>query len=157
MTPIALLIAANVAPDAPDRRADAYLFDIQLDILRNGFAPEGLSIEPARWAERHDWTRFGAVLALCAWDYQDRHEDFLARLDDIAALGVPVFNSPATVRWNIRKTYLRDFEERGVPIIPTLWPEHPAASDIQEAFAALGCDDSVLKRQVGGGGRAQER
>jgi len=157
MTPIALLIAANVAPDAPDRRADAYLFDIQLDILRKGFAPEGLSVEPVRWTERHDWTRFGAVLVNCAWDYQDRHEDFLTTLDEIAALGAPVFNSPATVRWNIRKTYLRDFEARGVPIIPTLWPDHPAASDIHDAFAAFECDDVVLKRQVGGGGRAQER
>jgi glutathione synthase/RimK-type ligase-like ATP-grasp enzyme len=157
MTPIALLIAENVAPDAPDRRADAYLFDIQVDILRKGFAPEGLAIETVLWAESHDWTRFCAVLVFCAWDYQDRHGDFLARLDHIAALGVPVFNSPATVRWNIRKTYLRDLEERGVPIIPTLWPERPAAGDIHDAFAAFGCDDVVLKRQVGGGGRAQER
>jgi glutathione synthase/RimK-type ligase-like ATP-grasp enzyme len=158
MTPIALLIAANVASDAPDRRADAHLFDIQLDILRKGFAPEGLGIEPARWTEPGvDWKRFGAVLVNCAWDYQDRHEDFLAALDRFSAMGLPVFNSPETVRWNIRKTYLRDFESRGVPIIPTLWPEHPAAADIRDAFAAFGAEDVVLKRQVGGGARAQVR
>ena len=51
MTPIALMIATNVAFDAPDRRADAHLFDIQLDILRRGFAPEGLAIEPVRWTQ----------------------------------------------------------------------------------------------------------
>lgn len=39
MTEIALLTAANLVSDAPDRRADAHLFDIQLDILRHGFAP----------------------------------------------------------------------------------------------------------------------
>jgi hypothetical protein len=60
-----------------------------------------------------DWTRFGAVLVNCAWDYQDRHEEFLATLDATAALGVPVFNDPATVRWNIRKTYLKEFEAKG--------------------------------------------
>ena len=49
MTPIALLIAKNIASDALDRRADAHLYDIQLDILRRGFAPEGLSVEPVRW------------------------------------------------------------------------------------------------------------
>jgi len=158
MIPIALLIAANVASDAPDRRADAHLYDIQLDILRGGFAPEGLAIEPVRWAQPGiDWKRFGAVLVHCAWDYQDRHEDFLARLDRIAALDVPLFNSPATVRWNIRKTYLREMESRGVAIIPTRWPEHPAAADIREAFAAFGTEDVVLKRQVGGGARAQVR
>jgi glutathione synthase/RimK-type ligase-like ATP-grasp enzyme len=158
MTAIALLIAANVASDAPDRRADAHLFDIQLDVLRKGFAPEGLTIEHVRWAGPGiDWTRYGGVMVNCAWDYQDRHEDFLATLDRIAALGVPVFNSPGVVRWNIRKTYLRDFEARGVPIIPTLWPEHPAAADIREAFAAFGTEHVILKRQVGGGARAQVR
>lgn len=158
MTAIALLIAANIASNAPDRRADAHLYDIQLEILRRGFAPEGLTIEPVRWMDPAvDWKRFGAVLVNCSWDYQDRHEDFLATLDRIAALGVPVFNSPATVRWNIRKTYLREFEAKGVPIIPTLWPERPVAEDIREAMAAFGTDDVIIKRQVGGGARGQTR
>lgn len=158
MTPIALLIAENIASTAPDRRADAYLYDFQLDVLRKGFAPEGFSVEPVSWTGMDvDWKRFGAVLVHCAWDYQDNHEAFLATLDRIAALGVPVFNSPAMVRWNIRKTYLRDFETKGVPVIPTTWPEEPSAADIQNAFATFGCDDVVLKRQVGGGARAQER
>ena len=157
MTAIALLISANLASNASDRRADAHLFDVQLDILRDGFAPRGLSIEPVRWIDPIDWKRFGAVMVNCAWDYQDRHEDFLATLDRIAALGVPVFNSPAMVRWNIRKTYLRDFEARGVPIIPTLWPAQAVAEDVREAMAAFGTDDVVLKRQVGGGARGQTR
>ncbi|HEX5005721.1 MAG TPA: hypothetical protein VFV70_01335 [Hyphomonadaceae bacterium] len=157
MTAIGLLVAANVVSDAPDRRADAHLFDIQLDVLRRGFAPNGLTIEPVRWIHPQDWKRFGAVMVNCAWDYQDRHEDFLATLDRIAALGVPVFNSPDVVRWNIRKTYLREFEARGVPIIPTLWPEQPTAADIREAFAEFGTPDVILKRQVGGGARAQVR
>jgi glutathione synthase/RimK-type ligase-like ATP-grasp enzyme len=158
MTAIALMIAANVASDAPDRRADADLFDIQLDVLKKGFAAEGLTIEPVRWVwPGVDWKRFGAVMVNCAWDYQDRHEDFLATLDRIAGLGVPVFNSPEVVRWNIRKTYLRDFEARGVPIIPTIWPEHPVADDIRKAFAEFGTQDVILKRQVGGGARAQVR
>lgn len=158
MTPVALLIAANVASAAPDRRADAHLFDVQLDVLQKGFAPEGLVIEPVCWTGPDiDWTRFAAVLVNCAWDYQDRHEDFLTTLDRIAARGVPVFNSPATVRWNIRKTYLREMASLGVPIIPTMWPDRPAALDIREAFIAFGTNDVVLKRQVGGGARAQVR
>jgi glutathione synthase/RimK-type ligase-like ATP-grasp enzyme len=97
------------------------------------------------------------VLVNCAWDYQDRHEEFLATLDATAALGVPVFNDPATVRWNIRKTYLKEFEAKGVKVIPTLWPEAPTAADIAEAMRVFGVDDVVLKRQVGGGARAQVR
>lgn len=157
MTEIALLTAANLVSDAPDRRADAHLFDIQLDILRGGFAPHGLTLTPVRWIDPIAWTRFGAVLVNSAWDYQDRHEDFLATLDRIAALGVPVFNDPGAVRWNIRKTYLRELEARGVPVIPTLWPEAPTRDDIVHAMSAFGIEDVVLKRQVGGGARAQVR
>ena len=157
MTEIALLTAANLVSDAPDRRADAHLFDIQLDILRGGFAPHGLTLTPVRWIDPIAWTRFGAVLVNSAWDYQDRHEDFLATLDRIAGLGVPVFNDPGAVRWNIRKTYLRELESRGVPVIPTLWPEAPTADDIVHAMSAFGIEDVVLKRQVGGGARAQVR
>jgi len=158
MTEIALLTAANVISDAPDRRADAYLFDIQLDVLRRGFAPHGLVLTPVRWSDPElDWRRFAAVLVNCAWDYQDRHADFLAALDRMVALGVPVFNDPATIRWNIRKTYLREFEARGVPVIPTLWPEAPMGQDIRHAMDVFGVDDVVLKRQVGGGARAQMR
>lgn len=158
MTPIALLIAANIASDAPDRRADAHLFDFQLDVLRRGLAPEGFSLEPVRWADASvDWSRYGAVLVNCAWDYQDRHEDFLAVLDRMAADGLPVFNPPALVRWNIRKTYLRELAARGVDVIPTLWPERPVAGDIANAMAVFGVDDVILKRQVGGGARGQSR
>ena len=158
MTPIAVLIAANMASGAPDRRADAHLFDIQTDILRDGFGPSGLSVETVRWVEPGiDWKRYGAVIVFSAWDYQDDHQGFLAKLDEITAQGVPVFNPPDLVRWNIRKTYLRDMEQRGVPIIPTLWPEHPAAQDVWDAFGVFGADDVILKRQVGAGARAQQR
>lgn len=158
MREIALLTAANLVSDASDRRSDAYLFDVQLEILRAGLSPNGFALTPVRWSDPGlDWTRFAAVLVNCAWDYQDRHEDFLAALDAIAGLGVPVFNDPETVRWNIRKTYLREIEAKGVAVIPTLWPEAPTAADIVGAMDMFGVDDVVLKRQVGGGARAQVR
>ena len=70
MREIALLIAANLASEAPDRRADAHLFDVQLNILRKGFAPSGFSLPPVRWVEEGvDWRRFAAVMVNCAWDY----------------------------------------------------------------------------------------
>lgn len=158
MTDIALLIAANLASTAPDRRADAGRFDYQLEILQQGFSPHGLKLDACRWTDPAiDWSAFGAVLVNCAWDYQDDHERFLGRLDEISDLGVPIFNSPDMVRWNIRKTYLRELEKRGVPVIPTLWPEAPTAPDIRDAMAAFGTDDVILKRQVGAGARSQVR
>jgi hypothetical protein len=155
---VVLLIAQNLADNAPDRRADAYLFDVQRKIMEEAFVPAGLTLEVARWTEQGmNWGQFDAALLLNCWDYQDRHEAFLARLTEIEAAGVAIFNPLDLVRWNIRKTYLRDFESKGVAIIPTLWPEDPQASDVLAAFERLGCDEVVLKRQVGGGARGQSR
>lgn len=155
---IALLTAANLMSGASDRRLDAHLFDVQFRILSDGLAPHGFALTPVPWIDQApDWKRFAAVLVNCAWDYQDNHEDFLSTLDGIAAMGIPVFNDPATVRWNIRKTYLRELEAKGVPIIPTLWPEAPTDADITSAMNAFGIDDVILKRQIGGGARAQVR
>lgn len=155
---VALLIARNLADNAPDRRADAYLFDVQRKNMEAAFIPAGLTLDVVRWTEPGmNWARFDAALVLNCWDYQDRHDAFLARLAEIEAAGVRVFNPLKLVRWNIRKTYLRDLESRGVAIIPTLWPESAQAGDIQEAFDKFGCDEVVLKRQVGGGARGQMR
>ncbi len=155
---IALLTAANLMSGAPDRRLDAHLFDVQFRILSDGLAPHGFALTPVRWIDPAlDWKRFAAVLVNCAWDYQDNHDGFLSTLDHIAAMGIPVFNDPATIRWNIRKTYLRDLEAKGVPIISTLWLEAPTGADISTAMEAFGADDVILKRQVGGGARAQVR
>lgn len=155
---VALLIAANLASEAPDRRADACLFDLERRALEAAFGPAGLTLETVRWSEDGvDWGRFDAALLLACWDYQDRHDAFLARLDEIAAAGVAIFNPLDLVRWNIRKTYLRDLEARGVPIVPTLWVEAPEAADLHAAFTAFGCDDIVLKRQHGAGAKGQAR
>jgi hypothetical protein len=155
---VALLIAQNLADNAPDRRADAYLFDVQRKIMEEAFVPAGLTLEVVRWTERDmNWGQFDAALVLNCWDYQDRHDAFLVRLAEIETAGVAIFNPLDLIRWNIRKTYLRDFESKGVAIVPTLWPETPTAADIHAAFTAFDCDEVVLKRQVGGGARAPAR
>ncbi len=153
---IALLTAANLVPDAPNRRADAFLFDIELKMLAEAFAAEGMTLEARRWSDDDLGPDLAGALVLTAWDYQDAPGDFLATLDRVQAAGAPVFNPPGLVRWNIRKTYLRELADRGVATIPTLWPDQPARADVEAAFAAFGADRVVLKRQVGAGARAQQ-
>ncbi len=158
MKRIALLISDNLASDAPDRRKDASEFDREVFILQSAAAPLGLDIEPVRWTDPFAGLEsYDAVLVLAVWDYQDDPQGFLALVGDLAGLGVKVLNPPALIRWNIRKTYLRELAEKGAPVVPTLWPEAPVAADIAAAFDALSTDEVVLKRQVGAGSRAQQR
>jgi glutathione synthase/RimK-type ligase-like ATP-grasp enzyme len=161
MQRIALLTAHTAPLDAALRRALDQLLAEEFEVMAAPLAEQGLQLESVPWApaesEGTDWSRYAAVLVKSAWDYQDKADGFLSLLDTIAGQGAPVFNDPALVRWNIRKTYLDDFAARGVPVVPSLWAEQPTAADLRAAFEAFDTNEIVLKPQIGGGARGQTR
>jgi glutathione synthase/RimK-type ligase-like ATP-grasp enzyme len=89
------------------------------------------------------------------WNYQDKAEAFLARLEELDACGIQVCNPPDLVRWNANKTYLRKLEEAGARIIPTLWQGVVGRTEVAEAFYYFDCEQLVVKRQVGAGAEGQ--
>lgn len=73
--------------------------------------------EPVVWDSAADWDAFDLVVVSSTWDYSLRLEEFLAW-----ARSVPRLANPADVlAWNTDKTYLRDLERAGVPVVPTQW------------------------------------
>ncbi len=84
------------------------------------------------------------------WDYPPKLQLFLETLDRLNEIA-PVYNSPALVRWNIEKTYLKALDEAGAPSIPTLWADKADAEAIAAGFDRFGGDKIVVKPLVGGG------
>ncbi|MBC2777544.1 hypothetical protein H6P80_07905 [Parasphingopyxis sp. GrpM-11] len=125
--------------------------------LDTGFAPHGAEIVPVSWDdEQADWSAFDAALIGSTWDYPDRLGEFLLRLEEIERR-TALLNPGALVRWNSRKTYLRELERRGVPTIPTLWLETVDSRAAADAFATLASADLIFKRQIGAGAEGQYR
>lgn len=85
-----------------------------------------------------DWSRYDAVLIRTTWDYNAHREAFVAWA---RSLRVPLFNPADVLAWNVDKTYLRDLEQAGAPIIPTVWC--PETVDVAAAIA--GWDRAFLK------------
>lgn len=153
---IAFLACPETLPGSPDRRADAFEHDIQFSALAQGLAGRA-ALEAIDWrAPLADLQAFDVALLGTPWDYTEAKDEFLARLNALEAAGVIVANSLEMVRWNADKLYLRDLAERGAATIPTLWPEAPDATEVEQAFAAFACDRVVVKRRVGAGGIGQE-
>jgi glutathione synthase/RimK-type ligase-like ATP-grasp enzyme len=94
-----------------------------------------------------DWTSFDLIVANGAWDNIHHPSEFTAWVDARERDGVPMVNSPATLRWNLDKRYLRELEAAGVPIVPTTWAE-PGTDPAVE----LGEGEVVVKPSVSGGG-----
>lgn len=63
-----------------------------------------------------DWRTVDGVLLRSTWDYVEHYEAFLAWL---AALPVPVFNAPETVRWNSDKRYLLQLAATDADVVAT--------------------------------------
>ena len=121
-------------------------------LLRVALEEHGITARPVVWNDDEvDWSAFDLVVANSAWDNIHRPDEFLAWVDRVAALGVPVVNSPATLRWNIDKHYLVDLAEAGVPTVPTVWVEPDGALGRLDDLV-LPDSEIVVKPAISGGG-----
>jgi glutathione synthase/RimK-type ligase-like ATP-grasp enzyme len=110
----------------------------------------GWQVEAVPWRRRGgDWARFDAAVIRSTWDYQQAPDDFLAVLADIDQSGIRLENALDLVRWNLRKTYLRDLGHRGVPVVPTAWGSDLGPVEERTILDRLGTDEVVLKPVVG--------
>jgi hypothetical protein len=157
MKKIAYLASRVTLPGSPIRRTDAFEHDFMMDALRGPFEARGFQVEDVAWDDaKADWTSYAAAIIGTTWDYWDRLDEFLAALERIEGQ-TRLFNGSALVRWNARKTYLRELETKGAKLIPTLWLDVADEAAAKAAFDTLGSDDLVFKRQVGAGAKDQHR
>ncbi|MFM8728133.1 MAG: RimK family alpha-L-glutamate ligase [Planctomycetaceae bacterium] len=110
----------------------------------------GITVREVSW--RHpapDWNQYSAVIIRSPWDYQADPQAFLAVLEQIEQSSARLLNSLETVRWNIRKSYLRELEQAGHTIVPTLWLESPSASELARLTAYWNTPEVVVKPLIG--------
>ena len=109
----------------------------------------GWRVEWVPWrGSPRDWNAFDAVYMAAPWDYPRDAEGFLALLERIDRSRAVLVNDLALVRWNITKTYLRDIEARGVPIVPSAWLERLAPGELEPWFGHFRSDCLVVKPTV---------
>lgn len=97
------------------------------------------------------WCDYDAVVIRSPWDYQTQADHFLSVLAEIEASGTRLFNPLATCRWNMTKTYLRDLQNRGVTIVPTVWLDRLDSMMLQELFIRTMSKTIVVKPIIGAG------
>jgi len=123
--------------DPDDRRA--------LDLL----SQRGFDAAAAVWddAQVH-WGDAGIVIIRSTWDYNVRHDAFLAWAESVAAV-TPLYNPIELVRWNLHKRYLADLSDSGVPIVPTRWLRRGEPADLRAQLRHAGWERGVVKPGIG--------
>lgn len=156
MARVGFLACAETLPGSGERRGDAYEHDLMMAALRPAFASRGMELVELDWrAPLAAFDGLALVLLGTAWDYQDRAEEFLARLEELQARGIAVCNPPEVVRWNFDKHYLAELTTRGAVTVPTLWHDDVTRDEVLAAMEHFGADRVVVKRQIGAGGLGQ--
>jgi glutathione synthase/RimK-type ligase-like ATP-grasp enzyme len=134
----------------------AALPELDLDdhALRDALLERGIATDVVVWDDPTvDWGTYPHVLIRSTWDYTERpaqFTDWTRRVERTSTL----LNPASVVGWNIDKTYLRDLEAAGLPIVPTIWLDPVRNHDsraIHTRFPAFG--DFVVKPTVSAGSR----
>lgn len=94
----------------------------------------------------------GLILPLCAWDYAAEPGRFAEWLRQAVEFGAEFANSPALMRWNMRKSYLLDLQSKGIDVIPTkILPADVV--QIEQVLREQNWSQAVIKPLIGQSGR----
>lgn len=118
-------------------------------LLEQPFREQGIQVETVSWRDDQcDWNRYDAVIIRTTWDYQDDCDAFLRVLQTIEASSARLMNSLAVTQWNISKTYLKELEATGVPVVPTRWANHFNVDAITNARSQWPNRELIVKPAV---------
>ena len=123
---------------------DGWSIDAEL-----GFPPMrelGWTIDSLPWRTGDvDWELFDAVYVGTPWDYPENPEQFMRVLESIDQSTAILVNDIALIRWTIPKTYLRDLENRGASIVPSIWSDEFDVDAMDSAFDKFDVDKIIVK------------
>jgi glutathione synthase/RimK-type ligase-like ATP-grasp enzyme len=100
-----------------------------------------------------DWSVFTQVLIKSTWDYFDYYPEFLVWLDRLEAMGIPVLNEVATLRWNSSKDYLLEIESNGFPCVAGKLLPKGSLTTLDQLFEGVPAKQLVVKPLVSGGAK----
>ena len=116
--------------------------------LRAALRERGVDVVPAVWDDAgQDWAAYDLVVIRSTWDYHLRRDAFVRWAASVPRLE----NSASLVEWNTDKTYLRELDESGVPVVPTAWVYEPTS--LHALLHELGWPEAVVKPAVSAGAR----
>ncbi len=117
--------------------------------FRAALTERGVRITQPAWDDDTvDWSSFDGVLIRTTWDYMDRRNEYVSWAKRVESV-VPLFNPASIVEWNTHKSYLRDLEAAGVPIVPTIWLERGTVPNLAELLSDRAWTRGFIKPAIG--------
>jgi glutathione synthase/RimK-type ligase-like ATP-grasp enzyme len=118
-------------------------------MLLHELRARGVAVSIEVWSDPTvDWAASRLCVLRSTWDYHRRYQDFITWVEHVAAV-TAIRNDRDLLRWNAHKSYLRELELLGVPVVPTAWVLQGEASDVADLAESRGWGDIVIKPSHG--------
>ncbi|HLE73637.1 MAG TPA: hypothetical protein VI688_05290 [Anaerolineales bacterium] len=115
-------------------------------LAADALGEKGFVVEPVLWDTRDiDWTSYSTVIIRSCWDYHVRAAEFHEWLQRLEEQGASLWNPIAVILWNMEKTYLRDLERKGIPVLPSVWLPRRADVNLASLMKEQGWKNAVIK------------
>jgi glutathione synthase/RimK-type ligase-like ATP-grasp enzyme len=140
--------------DTP-KQVDWYIQNIltEDDLVRDALENKGLEVTRKDWSDPYfDWSSTRMALFRTTWDYFHKFQHFYNWLDRISKKTF-LCNPESLVRWNLDKHYLKDLENKGINVTPTVYINKGSKISLREIYKETNWKETVLKPTVSGAAR----
>lgn len=152
MARIGIVTCETILPYAQSQKSPLFTHDdiLLIDELKQ----RGHEVVPVVWRKQLPQSgEWDLLLQRSPWDYSLHHASYLQWLEKAVSVGIAVHNSYEITRWNSDKHYLRDLEQRGVIIVPTLFVSPEQSVVFSDIMCEQGWEDMVVKPAISAAAR----
>lgn len=118
-------------------------------VLLAAFENIGIKAIPVLWYNFYP-PEESYILIRTPWDYSENRQSFETFLNLLDSQKCKVFNSLATLKWNMNKRYLLELQNLDIPVVPTTIVDHYSFNNAEQMLKS---GPIVAKPLVGAGGR----
>ncbi len=127
-------------------------FECYDQLLHQPLNDLGWRVSDISWRDQSvNWNQFDAVIVRSPWDYQEDMPAFVETLENIERSSALLANPLELQLWNINKSYLKELEEKGCKIVPTLWYKDFSNDLIKNSFHHFNCEELIIKPCISAG------
>lgn len=99
--------------------SDSLSVDYDMPLITDAFKNTDVQADVVFWDESNpDWSMYDAVVLRSPWTYMEKIQPFIEFCQNVEKNSV-LLNPVSVIEWNSNKSYLKQLEAQGIPIVPT--------------------------------------
>ena len=109
------------------------------------FKRAGITIIPLIWDAPIHYELYDLLVFRSAWDYHKKATAFKTWLTQLKTINTPIYNPISLIEQNYNKYYLKQLQNKGFPVIPTLFFDNVEDINLSQIMQAQQWKKGVIK------------